>query len=220
MIRLLGFVVIVLIWGEMAPWGLLVGGILLAGWLLVKPAPLSKTHGLRSQSEQLRVTDAGSSLLSAIPLQNAVYCVNCDLITNSPHDACGVCGSHSVVGVSRMWQLTLGGSKPTNAARYKVNLAVDVREIPANGLSESTKLLGRLAELGGDVKTLHIKVDPIFSSAILSDARTDVLKPARRPATSVEQDSRPRSQARQTRKEPREGGDEAFEELSARQKVG
>ena len=218
--RLLGFVVIVLIWGEMAPWGLLVGGILLAGWLLVKPAPLSKTHGLRSQSEQLRVSDAGSSFLSAIPLQNAVYCVNCDLITNSPHDACGVCGSHSVVGVSRMWQLTLGGSKPTNAARYKVNLAVDVREIPANGLSESTKLLGRLAELGGDVKTLHIKVDPVFSSAILSDAKTDVLKPARRPAISVEQDSRPRSQARQTRKELCEGSDEAFEELSARQKVG
>ena len=185
MLRLLGFVFIVVICGEMAPWGVLVGAILFAGWLLATPAPLSKTHGLRSHGEHLAVTDAGSSFLSAIPLQNAVYCVNCDLITNSPHDACGVCGSHSVVGVSRMWQLTLAGA-PANAARYKVNFTVDVREIPANGLNESTKLLSRLAELGGDVQTLHIKVDPVFSSdATLSDAKTNVLKPVRQTATSV-----------------------------------
>ena len=191
MMRLLGFVVIVLIWGEMAPWGLLVGGILLAGWLLVKPAPLSKTHGLRGQSEQLRVTDAGSSILSAIPLQNAVYCVNCDLITNSPHDVCGVCGSHSVVGVSRMWQQLTLAESPTNAARYKVSVILDVREIPANGLNESTKLISRLAELGGDVKTIHIKVDPVFGSdATPSDAKTAVLKPVGRTATSAWQQVR------------------------------
>jgi hypothetical protein len=189
MLRLLGFVVIVVIWGEMAPWGVLVGAILFLGWLFVKPAPLSKIHGVHRYGEQLGATDAGSSFLSAIPLPNAVYCVNCDLITNSPHDACGVCGSHSVVGVSRMWQLTLAGA-PTNAARYKVNFTVDVREIPANGLSESTKLLGRLAELGGDVKTLHIKVDPIFSNATPSDAKTDVRMPARRTATSALQQVR------------------------------
>ena len=113
MLRLLGFVVIVVIWGEMAPWGMLVGAILFVGWLLLRPAPLSETHGLRTYDEQLRVTDAGSGFLSAIPLLNAVYCVNCDLVTNSPHDACGVCGSHSVVAVSRMWQLTLAEA-PTN----------------------------------------------------------------------------------------------------------
>ena len=184
MLRMLGFVVIVVICVEMAPWGVLVGAILFVGWLLVKPAPPSKTHGLRSHDEQLRVTDAGSSFLSAIPLLNAVYCVNCDLITNSPHDACGVCGSHSVVGVSRMWQLTLAEAR-TNAARYKVSFIVDVREIPATGLNESTKLISRLAELGGDVKTIHIKVDPVFSSdAPPSDEKTDVLKPVGRTATS------------------------------------
>jgi hypothetical protein len=188
MLRLLGFVFIVVICGEMAPWAVLVGAILFAGWLLVKPAPLSKTHGLRFRGEQL--TDAGSSLLSAIPLQNAVYCVNCDLITNSPHDACGVCGSHSVVGVSRMWRVTLAGA-PTNAAKYKVNFAVDVREVPANGLNESIKLLSRLADLGGDVKTLQIKVDPVFSSdATLSDAKIDMLKPVRRTATGASQQVR------------------------------
>ena len=192
MLRLLGFVVIVGICGEMALWVVLVGGILFAGWLLVKPAPLSKAHGLRSHDEQLGVTEAGSSFLSAIPLLNAVYCVNCDLITNSPHDACGVCGSHSVVGVSRMWQLTLAEAPaPTNASRYKVSVMVDVREIPANGLNESTKLISRLAELGGDVNALHIKVDPVFpSEATPSDAKTDVLKAVRETETSVWQQGR------------------------------
>jgi hypothetical protein len=182
MLRVLGFAVIVIISVEMAPWGMLVSAILFVGWLLVKPAPLSKTRGLRSHDEQL--IDAGSSFLSAIPLLNAVYCVNCDLITNSPHDACGICGSHSVVGVSQMWRLTLAEAA-TKVARYKVSVTIDVREIPAHGLNESTKLISRLAELGGDVKTLHIKVDPAFSSdATPSDANTDVLKPVRRTASS------------------------------------
>ena len=54
MLRLLGFVVIVVILGEMAPWGMLVGAILFVGWLLLRPAPLSKTHGLRTYDEQLK----------------------------------------------------------------------------------------------------------------------------------------------------------------------
>ena len=122
MLRLLGFVVIVVICVSLAPWGLLVGTILAAGWILVKPAPLPSTRGLRSSDEQRR---AGSRFLSAIPLPNAVYCVNCDLVTNSPHDACGVCGSHSVIGVSRMWQLTLTEA-PTKTAKYKVSFTADV----------------------------------------------------------------------------------------------
>ena len=110
----------------------------------------------------------------------AVYCVNCDLVTNSPHDACGVCGSHSVIAVSRMWQLTLAEA-PTNAPRYKVSFTVDVREIPANGLNESTKLISRLAELGGDVKVLQIQVDTVFShDAICNDEKVEVIKPVAR----------------------------------------
>ena len=193
MLRLLGFVVIVVICVEMALWGVLVGAILFAGWLLVKPSPISKTHGLRSHDEQLKVTDAGTGFLSAIPLLNAVYCVNCDLITNSPHDTCRVCGSRSLVGVSRIWKLTLAEGT-TNVARYnryKVSFTVDIREIPANGLHDSTKLISHLAELGGDVKALHIKVDPVFSSdATPGDAKTDVLMAVRETATSAWQQGR------------------------------
>lgn len=187
---MLAFVIIVIICVEMAPGGLLVGAILIVGWFLTPVPPRSKTPGLRSHDEQLMVTDAGSSFLSAIPLLTAVYCVNCDLITNSPHDACGVCGSHSVVAVSRMWKPTLAEA-PTNAARYKVSVIVDIREIPADGLNESTKLISRLAELGGNVKTIHVKVDPVFSSdATPSDSKTAVLTPVGRTANSAWQQVR------------------------------
>lgn len=187
MLRLLGVAVIVVICTEAAPWGMLVGTILFLAWVLGKPT-LFKDRSLESHDKQL--TDGGSSSLNTIPLLNAVYCVNCDLITNSPHDACCVCGSHSVVGVARMWQLTLAEAA-SDVAKYKVSVTVDVREIPANGLNESTKLISRLAELGGDVKTLHIKVDPVFGSdAIPIDAKTDMANPVKRTATSTWQQVR------------------------------
>ena len=196
MLRLLGFIVIVIICLEIAPWGVLVGAILLAGWLLIKPSPRFKFPGLRSHDEELRVADAGSSYLNAIPLPNAVYCVNCNFISNSPHDICRVCGSPSVVGVSRIWKLTLAEAttnegRYTRNHRYKISFSVDISEIPANGLNESTKLISRLAELGGDVNALHIKVDPVFpSEATPSDAKTDVLKAVRETETSVWQQGR------------------------------
>ncbi len=187
MLRLLGAISLVVLCVDTAPWGLLVGAALFAGWLLLKPVPLSKTHGLRSPDEQLRVSDSGSRLLSAIPLLNAVYCANCDLITNSPHDACGVCGSRSVIAVSRMWQLT-PAEAPTNAARYKVSFTADICEIPANGLQETTRLISRLAELGGEVKALHTKVDPVFSSySIPSDPKITVLKPVGQASIGAQQ---------------------------------
>lgn len=193
MLRLLGFVFLVIICVSIAPWALLVGAILWSGWLLVRPASLSKLHALSSADEQLRGTDAGNRFLSAIPLPNAVYCVNCDLITNSPHDACGVCSSHSVISVSRMWQLTFA-EPPTKAARYKVSFTAEVHEIPATGLNESTKLISRLAELGGDVKALHIQVDPVFTDdAIGNEGKIEVIRSVGRGANTEWQQLRRRA---------------------------
>jgi hypothetical protein len=49
--------------------------------------------------------------LSAVPLLNAVFCVDCETITNSPHDACTVCGSHSLINLFRMVGGTLRKQK-------------------------------------------------------------------------------------------------------------
>jgi hypothetical protein len=51
-------------------------------------------------------------LLNSIPLQNAVLCADCDMVSDSPHDHCLVCGSRSLFNISRL----LGGMLPNDRA--------------------------------------------------------------------------------------------------------
>ena len=48
--------------------------------------------------------DRGSTL-NAIRLTNAVLCVECDVLSDSPHDYCLICGSRSLFNIGRL----LGG---------------------------------------------------------------------------------------------------------------
>jgi len=176
MFRFLGFLFAVIISIATAPWGLVIGAVAFAGWLLANPEPLSRIGEIRSP----HVERGNAGYLNAVPLIKAVYCANCDLITDSPHDACGVCGSHSVIGVSRMWQLAPGGP-PSKTARFKLSLAAKIRSIPVTGLHESTKLINRLAELGGDIDSLHIQVDSVSITETISQAENvEVLKPVQK----------------------------------------
>lgn len=50
--------------------------------------------------------------LNAVALQNAVLCAECDVVSDSPHDRCLVCGSPSLFNISRM----LGGTLPRDRA--------------------------------------------------------------------------------------------------------
>ncbi len=187
MLRLLGVLLILVICIEVAPWGFVVGAALLVACLLVNPAPPTKTH-LLLWDRETGITDVGRRVLRSIPLVNAAYCADCDLITDSPHDACAVCGSHSVVGVSRMvertWQPTEAQLTAKNA-RYKLNLAAELREIPADGLGEITKLITRLAESGGKVERLHINVEPFGNALVTTDIGGKALPPLRWGFTSA-----------------------------------
>jgi hypothetical protein len=51
-----------------------------------------------------------SRCLNAIALQNAVLCAECDVVSDSPHDTCRVCGSRSLFNIARMF----GGTLPQN----------------------------------------------------------------------------------------------------------
>jgi hypothetical protein len=42
-------------------------------------------------------------VLNAVPLENAVLCAECDVVSDSPHDVCLVCGSHSLFNVARVF---------------------------------------------------------------------------------------------------------------------
>ena len=58
-----------------------------------------------------RVTDR-NRVLNAVALQNAVLCAECDVVSDSPHDTCLVCGSRSLFNISRIF----GGILPNERA--------------------------------------------------------------------------------------------------------
>jgi len=109
-------------------------------------------------------TDEG---LNAVPLHNAVFCVDCETISNSPHDACTICGSHSLTSLFRMLGGTLRSQKPqptaehAKTAKYNLELIAKVREIPATELSLIIESMTRLAEAGGAVESLRINVETV-----------------------------------------------------------
>jgi hypothetical protein len=103
--------------------------------------------------------------VSAVPLLNAVFCAGCETISNSQHDACTVCGSHSLTSLHRL----LGGAlkspkaQPT-IAKYNLELTAKVHEIPATELNRLIHSITRLAEVGGDLESLHVNMEPVLDT--------------------------------------------------------
>jgi hypothetical protein len=112
-------------------------------------------------------TDGG---LSAVPLLNAAFCADCETISNSPHDACTVCGSRSLINLFRMVGGTVWSQEPQSAedhakmAKYNLELTVKVHEIPATEVNRVIESISRLAEVCGDLESLHINVESVFDT--------------------------------------------------------
>jgi hypothetical protein len=66
----------------------------------------------------------GARVLNAVPLQNAVLCAECDVVSDSPHDVCMVCGSASLFNIAHVF----GGKLPGNRTSL---VAQQVVEIPS-----------------------------------------------------------------------------------------
>jgi hypothetical protein len=58
------------------------------------------------------VAGQGGRYLNAVALQNAVLCAECDVVSDSPHERCLVCGSRSLFNIARMF----GGNLPKDRA--------------------------------------------------------------------------------------------------------
>jgi hypothetical protein len=105
--------------------------------------------------------------LSTVPLLIAMFCVDCETISNSTHDVCTVCGSHSLISLFRMLGGTLRTKKaqPTayqsKTAKYNLELTVKVYEIPADELNHAMESISRLAEVCGDLESLHLNVESV-----------------------------------------------------------
>jgi hypothetical protein len=63
--------------------------------------------------------------LNSVPLQNAVLCAECDVVSDSPHDICLVCGSRSLFNIARIF----GGKLPQKRANLIAQDEVRSREV-------------------------------------------------------------------------------------------
>jgi hypothetical protein len=63
--------------------------------------------------------------LNAVALHNAVFCAECEVVSDSPYDRCLVCGSRSLFNIARMF----GGNLPKDRARL---ITPEVAEMTAH----------------------------------------------------------------------------------------
>ncbi len=102
----------------------------------------------------------------SLPLATAVFCGNCETITNSPHEACLVCGSPSLVSLVRILGGALHGQElqaTGNPTMYSLELRARVNEIRVAELNVVLGLLSQLSEFGFTVESLHLCVQPVAS---------------------------------------------------------
>jgi hypothetical protein len=105
--------------------------------------------------------------VGGLPLLDAVFCLDCEVITNSRGDQCPVCNSRSLVSLARI----LGGSLFAHRERhaqegetelFDITITVDLQQMDARDLTATLeRLTGVIApKLARDQATFHIHVKP------------------------------------------------------------
>src|SRR5579864_2226722 len=102
-----------------------------------------------------------------LPLWNAVFCLDCEVISSSRGDECPACRSRSLVSLSRM----LGGSCIVNRTEqsqgwegglFDITIVVELQQMQAKDLSTTVERLTSVIgpKLARDRASFHINVKP------------------------------------------------------------
>lgn len=102
-----------------------------------------------------------------LPLWNAVFCLDCEVISDSQGDECPACKNRSLVSLARM----LGGSLSVRRKRqpregeselFDITITVELQQMHAKDVTTTlerlTNVIGQ--QLARDQAALHIKVQP------------------------------------------------------------
>lgn len=103
--------------------------------------------------------------LSAVPLQTAVLCVNCECVTGGRKDRCPVCGSPSLLSLARVIGGTLSSqhSEDSQRPQFDVEITIGWKRIQPSDLSEALKSITSLIGpwLMRGQASCHINVTPV-----------------------------------------------------------
>ena len=101
-----------------------------------------------------------------VPLCNAVFCLDCEAISNTPRDECPSCMGRSLVSLSRM----LGGSlahqirslKGCASMLFDITITVGLEQMHAEDLNTALERLSNMvgSKLGRAKASVHIDVQP------------------------------------------------------------
>ena len=102
-----------------------------------------------------------------LPLLNAVFCLDCEVISSSRGDECPACRSRSLVRLARM----LGGSLLAHRAQqsqawegglFDITIVVELQQMQAQDLSTTVERLTSVIgpRLAQDRASFHINVKP------------------------------------------------------------
>ena len=101
----------------------------------------------------------------ALPLWNAVFCLDCEVISSSRGDECAACKSRSLVSLARM----LGGSLLAHRAQqewegglFDITITVELQQMHAKDLSTTVERLTSVIapKLARDRASFHVNVKP------------------------------------------------------------
>lgn len=102
-----------------------------------------------------------------LPLWNAVFCLDCEVISNSRDDECPVCKGRSLVSLARI----LGGSlfahrehefEEGGKSLFDITITVELQHMDAKDLTTALERLTSVIgpKLARDQATFHINVKP------------------------------------------------------------
>ncbi len=104
--------------------------------------------------------------LNAVLLMDAVLCVDCETVSNSPHDQCLVCGSTSLLNLHRLLDGTLPHqSRASEKVRYNLEIVARVNGMTADDLNHTAESISRVlnGKASGDWDSFHINVKPVLA---------------------------------------------------------
>lgn len=102
-----------------------------------------------------------------LPLWNAVFCLDCEVISSSRGGECAACKSHSLISLARM----LGGSLLAHSAQHSqkwesgsfdITITIELQQMHAKDLSTAVERLASVIgpKLALDRASFHINVKP------------------------------------------------------------
>ena len=102
-----------------------------------------------------------------VPLCYAVFCLDCEAISNTPRDECPSCKGHSLVSLARMLGGSILGQSPNRmgpcaSLSFDITITVGLQQMHADDLNTALERLSAMVgpRLGRARASVHIDVEP------------------------------------------------------------